>query len=73
MDGIELRKPLLARMPEVRKAIEMPLGHGAFGIERYRLGKSLREQYDMAIVLPNSLKSAFIFLCKDYPSSRLER
>lgn len=54
-------KPLLVRMPEVRKAIEMPLGHGAFELgTRYRLGKSLREQYDMAIVLPNSLKSAFI-------------
>ena len=26
----------------------------------YRLGKALRNQYDMAIVLPNSLKSAFI-------------
>ena len=54
-------KPLLVRMPEVRKAIEMPLGHGAFELgTRYRLGKSLREQYDMAIVLPNSLKSAFV-------------
>ena len=54
-------KPLLARMPEVRKAIEMPLGHGAFELgTRYRLGKSLREQYDMAIILPNSLKSAFV-------------
>ena len=54
-------KPLLARMPEVRKAIEMPLGHGAFELGmRYHLGKSLREQYDMAIILPNSLKSAFV-------------
>ncbi|EIJ69875.1 lipopolysaccharide heptosyltransferase II [Pasteurella bettyae] len=54
-------KPLLARMPEVRKALTMPLGHGAFNLmERYRIGKSLRNQYDMAIVLPNSLKSAFI-------------
>ncbi|OOF57432.1 lipopolysaccharide heptosyltransferase II [Rodentibacter myodis] len=54
-------KPLLARMPEVRHAIEMPLGHGAFELgTRYRLGKALRNQYDMAIVLPNSLKSAFI-------------
>ena len=44
-------KPLLVRMPEVRKAIEMPLGHGAFELgTRYRLGKSLREQYDMAII-----------------------
>lgn len=54
-------RPLLARMPEVRKAISMPIGHGAFRLcERYQLGKNLRNQYDMAIVLPNSLKSAFI-------------
>lgn len=53
--------PLLARMPEVRNAISMPIGHGSFRLcERYRLGKFLRNQYDMAIVLPNSLKSAFI-------------
>ncbi len=54
-------RPLLARMPEVRKAISMPIGHGSFRLyERYKLGKSLQNQYDMAIVLPNSLKSAFI-------------
>ncbi|WP_249962053.1 lipopolysaccharide heptosyltransferase II [Histophilus somni] len=54
-------KPLLARMPEVRNAITMPIGHGSFDLKgRYRIGKSLRNQYDMAIVLPNSLKSAFI-------------
>ena len=33
-------KPLLARMPEVCHAIEMPLGHGKFALcERYRLGR----------------------------------
>ncbi|MDU8923417.1 lipopolysaccharide heptosyltransferase II [Pasteurellaceae bacterium LIM206] len=54
-------KPLLARMPEVRQALTMPLGHGTFALgERYKIGKSLRNQYDMAIVLPNSLKSTFI-------------
>lgn len=54
-------KPLLSRMPEVSQALTMPLGHGTLAlVERYRLGKSLRNQYDMAIVLPNSLKSAFI-------------
>ncbi|MDH2997061.1 ADP-heptose--LPS heptosyltransferase [Pasteurellaceae bacterium LFhippo2] len=54
-------RPLLSRMPEVRKAISMPIGHGAFRLcERFDLGKNLRNQYDMAIVLPNSLKSAFI-------------
>ncbi|AKO45128.1 lipopolysaccharide heptosyltransferase II [[Haemophilus] ducreyi] len=54
-------RPLLARMPEVHKAITMPIGHGAFRLmERYQIGKSLRNQYDLAIVLPNSFKSAFI-------------
>ncbi|MCW9710762.1 lipopolysaccharide heptosyltransferase II [Avibacterium sp. 21-586] len=54
-------KPLLERMPEVRRALTMPIGHGTFGLkQRYEIGKSLRNQYDMAIVLPNSLKSAFI-------------
>jgi len=55
-------RPILERMPEVRKAVEMPLGHGALQlVTRYRLGKSLRsEVYDWAIVLPNSFKSALI-------------
>ncbi len=54
--------PLLARMPEVAGAIVMPLVHGQLEIkQRYRLGKSLRaKQYDQAIVLPNSFKSAFV-------------
>lgn len=64
-------KPLLARMPEVRNAITMPIGHGAFALgERYRLGKSLRNQYNMAIVLPNSLKSAFIPFFAKIPRRR---
>lgn len=64
-------KPLLARMPEVRCALTMPIGHGAFHLaERYRIGKSLRNQYDMAIVLPNSLKSAFIPLFAKIPVRR---
>lgn len=52
--------PLLARMPEVRRAIAMPLGHGRLELGvRYRLGRSLRaEHYRQAILLPNSLKSA---------------
>lgn len=54
--------PLLERMPEVRQGIVMPLGHGKLGLgERYQLGKQLRvEQYDQAILLPNSLKSAIV-------------
>lgn len=51
--------PLLARMPEVRQALPFPLGHGAFEINmRRQIGRSLQGQYDQAIVLPNSFKSA---------------
>jgi heptosyltransferase-2 len=55
-------KPLLDRMPEVNQAITMPISHGVFGLKmRRKLGKDLRAtQYDQAIVLPNSWKSALI-------------
>lgn len=54
--------PLLARMPQVDQAIEMPLGHGDFKLAaRWKLGRELKQnQYTQAIVLPNSLKSALI-------------
>lgn len=54
--------PLLQRMPEIRRAIAMPLGHGKLelGVRR-RLGLELRAQhYDQAILLPNSFKSALV-------------
>ena len=54
--------PILQRMPEVRRGIAMPVGHGKLGLAmRYRLAKSLQpEHYDQAILLPNSLKSALV-------------
>ena len=54
--------PLLQRMPEVREAIEMPVGHGRLDIKvRYRLGRSLADRgYTQAILLPNTLKSALV-------------
>jgi heptosyltransferase-2 len=54
--------PLLERMPEVRRAIAMPLGHGSLqlGVRR-RLGHELRATgYTQSILLPNSLKSALV-------------
>lgn len=53
---------LLSRMPEVNRAIEMPIAHGDLQLRlRYQLAKTLRaERYDQAIVLPNSWKSALI-------------
>lgn len=54
-------RPLLARMPEVSQAIDMPLGHGKLGLKsRWQLGKSLRGRYTQAILLPNSWKSAIV-------------
>ena len=59
--------PILARMPQVRQGIAMPLGHGQFGLRtRWQLGRQLAKQaYDQAIVLPGSLKSALVpwFAC----------
>jgi heptosyltransferase II len=54
--------PVVRRMPEVRRAIANPFGHGELRFsERRRLGRELRsERYDQAIVLPNTLKSAFV-------------
>jgi len=55
-------KPILERMPEVNKAIEMPLGHGDFAFfTRRKIGKSLiEEHYEQAFILTNSAKSALI-------------
>ncbi len=55
-------RQLIACMPEITQVIDMPLGHGKFGLgERRRLGKLLADNnYEQAIVLPNSLKSAFV-------------
>lgn len=55
-------EPLLQRMPEVRSAITMPVGHGELGLwRRWRLGRKLRlRNYDQALLLPNSLKSALV-------------
>lgn len=52
---------ILSRMPEIRRVIDMPVGHGRFGWGiRRDLGRSLRGQYQRAIVLPNSWKSALL-------------
>lgn len=60
--ALDWTKPLLERMPEVNKAISMPISHGVFGWNmRKKLGYSLRdEHYSQAIILPNSWKSALI-------------
>lgn len=55
-------RPLLERMPEVTRAIDMPLGHGKFGLRtRWQLGRQLHARgYAQAILLPNSWKSGLV-------------
>lgn len=54
--------PILARMPEVNKGIEFPVGHGQLAWKtRKSFGQKLQsENYTQAIVLPNSLKSSLV-------------
>ncbi len=54
--------PIVARMPEIRNGIGAETGHGEFGLgKRRRIAKGLRgADYDRAIVLPRSFKSALI-------------
>ena len=52
---------LLKRMPQIRRAIEMPLTHRQLGLRKRRqIGISLRNCYDKAIILPRSFKAALI-------------
>jgi heptosyltransferase-2 len=55
-------EPLLARMPEVRRAVPLRVGHGELKLgERMRVGRALRDgDYAHAIVLPRSLKAALV-------------
>jgi len=54
--------PIIERMPEVHRGIALPAGHGEFALgKRRKLGHSLRgEQYDRALILPRSFKSALV-------------
>jgi heptosyltransferase-2 len=54
--------PLLERMQEVDRGIGLDVGHSELGLgKRIALGRQLRaHEYDRAIVLPNSLKSAIV-------------
>lgn len=54
--------PILARMPEVRRHVALPVAHNEFALTRRRaLGRALRgEGYTRAIVTPRSWKSALV-------------
>lgn len=61
--------PIVARMPEVRRAITFDVKHGEFSVaKRWRFGKELRtEGYTHGIVLPRSWKSALPLLAARIP------
>jgi len=61
--------PMLARMPEVNRAIEVRAGHGQLGlVNRLKTGLALRKEgYTRAIILPRSYKSALIPLFARIP------
>jgi heptosyltransferase II len=71
----EWSRPILERMPEVRKALSFPLGHGALELAtRRKIGKSLKGQYDQAILLPNSTEvGAGAVFRRDRQAHRLAR
>ena len=54
--------PVLERMPEVARGIELAVGHGEIGLgRRFTLARQLRsERYTRAIVLPRSAKAALL-------------
>jgi heptosyltransferase-2 len=61
--------PLLERMPEVRQAIPLEVGHGELALgKRWRAGRALRGgRYAQGIVLPRSAKAAIPLLAAGIP------
>ncbi|URJ23249.1 lipopolysaccharide heptosyltransferase II [Blochmannia endosymbiont of Camponotus sp. C-003] len=55
-------KDLFSHMPEISQTLFIPYRHGSLELSKcYHLGKFLKnEQYQQAIILPNSFKSALI-------------
>jgi heptosyltransferase-2 len=55
-------RPVLERMDQVTRAVELPAAHGELALRRrYELGRRLRaERYARAIVLPRSFKAALL-------------
>lgn len=53
--------PVYRAMPQVREVIDLPFAHGRLDwSERKRIAAQLRGRFEVAYVLPNSLKSALI-------------
>jgi len=60
--------PVYRAMPQVHAVIEFPFAHGGLQLKARRaLAKRLAGQFDIAYVLPNSLKSALLPLLAGIP------
>lgn len=64
--------PLVDRMPEISRGWALEVGHGETGISKRRqLARDLKAQnFDQAIVLPNSFKSALVPFFAAIPKRR---
>ena len=58
----EWSRPILDSMPEISQSITMPIGHRVLALrKRFQLANSLSlNQYNRAIILTNTLKSALV-------------
>lgn len=53
--------PVYRAMPRVASVMDLPFAHGRFDLGlRWRIGRSWRQHYDTAYVLPNSAKAALM-------------
>lgn len=53
--------PAFRAMPQVREIVELPFAHGRLDwAARRRIARTLRGRFDLAYVLPNSIKSALL-------------
>ncbi len=53
--------PAFRAMPQVHEVVELPFAHGRLDwAARRRVARSLRGRFDLAYVLPNSIKSALL-------------
>ncbi|MBK9442260.1 MAG: lipopolysaccharide heptosyltransferase II [Comamonadaceae bacterium] len=60
--------PVYRAMPQVAAVIDLPFAHGGLQLrERLRMAKRFKDQFDVAYVCPNSLKSALLPLLAGIP------
>lgn len=60
--------PVYRAMPQVAEVIELPFAHGGLQLAaRRRIARQIQGQFDVAYVLPNSLKSALLPLLAGIP------